>query len=271
MLFENYKSNAEAEKRIEYAKPLKPYIMKRGIIILVGMLMMVSTVEAKNGKLSTNNIGLRYDDNAVSFVERGIKFYVFLNGDFDFNSQHKNRYYDYNGRRTKKPGVRIERDYNGNIKRVENVFINYDHRGNVKRIGNVFMNYTRGNLTKVGGLRISYNRWGDPRFHGNVKNNNFYDNDSGFNVSIGFGDVCEYNDAYFYRNDFRNNYYKVKEDHNFYYYKAKPNAKIGKRSSVLKRRKAAKKVHKKTTPKRSTEYKKKSIKKKENPIRKRRS
>lgn len=231
---------------------------------------MVSSVEAKNGKLPTNNIGLKYDNNAVSFVERGIEFYVFLNGDFDFNSLYKNRYYDYNGRRTKRRGIRIERDYHGNIKRVGNVFINYDHRGNVKRIGNVFMNYRRGNLTKVGGLRISYNRWGHPRFYGNVNNNDYY-NDSGVNVNVNFGDVCEYNDAYFYRNDFRNNYYKIREDHNFYYYKAKPNAKIGKRSSILKRRKATKKMYQKTAPKRSKKYRNKSIKKKENPIRKRRS
>ena len=245
--------------------------MKKGIFILLGMFMVVSTVEAKNGKLPTNKIGLKYYDDAVSFVERGIKFHVFLNGDFDFNSQHKNTYYDYNGRRTKKRGIRIERNYNGKIKRVGNVFINYDYRGNVKRIGNIFMNYNRGNLTKVGGLRITYNRWGDPRFHGNVKNNNSHYNNSGFNVSIGFGDVCDYNDAYFYKNDFRNNYYKIKEDTNFYYYKAKPNAKIGKRSTLLKRRKAAKKVYKKTTTKRATDYRKKSVKKKDKVTRKRRS
>ena len=252
--------------------------MKKGVLILLGMFMMVSTVEAKTGKLPTSKIGVKYlYDDAVSFVERGIKFHVFLNGDFDFNSKRNNTYYDYNGRRTKARGVRIERDYNGKIRRVGNVFINYDYRGNVKRIGNIFMKYNRGNLTKVGGLRITYNRWGYPRFYGHVKNNGYHYNDSSFNINIGFGNVWDYDDAYFYRQDFRNNYSKFREDKDFYYYRAKPNAKIGKRSKVLKRRK--KTVRKLNKRKTNNSYKKtetnkklkrKTIKKEEKVIKRRR-
>ena len=200
--------------------------MKKGLLILLGMFMMVSTAEANIGeKLKSEiRVSYRYND-AITFNERGVEFHVFLNGDFDFNNLRSNR------------GIRIERDFNGQIRRVGNVFINYDYRGNVKRIGNVFMRYNRGNLTNVGNLTIRYSRWGDPYFYGRVKHNNYFYDGYGANISINIGGICDYNDAYFYRPQFRTHYRQFKEDNDFFYYRARPNAKIGKRSKILKRRK----------------------------------
>jgi hypothetical protein len=110
------------------------------------------------------------------------------------------------------------------------------------------MQYRHGNLTKAGNLKINYTPWGTPRFFGQVKNNGFYYNNVGSNYDNHFGDIFNYNDAYFYRNDFRNNYIKSREDNTYYYYKAKPNANIGKRSTILKRRKL---VTRKNPPKRN--------------------
>jgi hypothetical protein len=238
--------------------------MKKYILVVLGVFMVISNIEAKKGKLQPKNIEGSYsDNNTVSFVERGIKFHLFLNGGFDFNTRHGDRYFDYNAKRIKRTRIRIKRDFNGQIKQIGSVFINYDYRGNVSRIGNVFMQYRHGNLTKVGGLKIAYNQWGNPRFFGQVKNNNFYYNDVGFNYNIHIRDIFDYNDAYFYRNDFRNNYVKVREDTNFYYYKAKPNTSIGKRSKILKRRKQ---VTRKLRPKRNkrnanNSYKKQDVNK----------
>ncbi len=218
--------------------------MRTGILLLLA-IMSLATVKADNINKSTSKIGVtnRYNE-AITFVERGIQFHVFLNGDFDFNTHARNtKYVDYYGRRTKvNRGVRIERDYNGRVRRVGNTFINYDARGNVKRIGTVYMRYRYGQLTNVGNLNIRYDRWGNPRYYGNVKYNNEYCGDNsyynnGLDVDINI-DIFDYNDTYFYRRDFRNNYRKYKEDNNFYYYRAKPNAKIGKRSKILKRRKS---------------------------------
>lgn len=218
--------------------------MKKGILILLGMFMMVSTAEATNGEKLTSMFGVNYRYNdAITFYERGVEFHVFLNGDFDFNSR-TNRYYDYNGIRTKR-GVRINRDFNGRIRSVGNVFINYDHRGNVKRIGNVFMRYNRGALTRVGGLKVKYNRWGDPYFYGRVKRNDHFYNGYNANININLGNVFDYNYGYFYRPEFNRHYSKFKEDRDFFYYRAKPNAKIGKRSKILKRRKATSSYYKK--------------------------
>lgn len=221
--------------------------MKKGILLLLGL--MTATVMNADIKKSTNEIGVNYRYNdAITFVERGIKFHIFLNGDFDFNTHARsNRYYDYNGIRTHR-GVRIKRDYRGRIRSVGNVFINYDSRGNVKRIGNVFMRYKYGQLSRVGNLKIKYNRWGEPRFKGRVKGRNYhnqyydeyeyeydrnYDNDFGLEIDI---DIFDYDDAYFFKRDFKDNYRKFREDDKYFYYRANPNAKIGKRSNIIKRK-----------------------------------
>ncbi|MCI2227762.1 hypothetical protein MC378_01195 [Polaribacter sp. MSW13] len=244
--------------------------MKKGVLILIGMFMMVSTVEAKNGNELPNRIGFNYSyDNSVNFIERGIEFFVFTNGDFDFNTLSNSSYYDYNGKRTRRTvGVKIDRDFRGRIRRVGNVFINYDLRGNVTRIGNIFMRYNRGKLTKVGDLQIRYDRMGYPVFYGNVKNY-YYDNDIKINLS--FGDVFEYNDTYFYKRDFRSNYSQIREDNNFYYYKAKPNAKIGKRSKILKRRKPVSKKVQKKIVKRNTNHSYRKSNDRKTPVAKRKT
>jgi len=199
--------------------------MKKGILFLLGFFMMVSSVEASVGNNFPDRFGFTYSyDNSVNFVERGIEFFVFTNGDFDFDTRFRNR------------GVRIDRNFNGQIRRVGNVFINYDRFGNVTRIGNVFINYRRGRLHRVGDLRVRYDRWGYPFFTGNVRDF-YYDN--GIRININFGDVFGYNDRFFLRNNFRRNYIQFREDRNFYYYKARPNAKVGKRSQIIRRRKPA--------------------------------
>lgn len=187
---------------------------------------MVSSVEANVGNNFPDRFGFVYSyDNSVNFVERGIEFFVFTNGDFDFNTRFGNN-----------RGVRINRNFNGQIRRVGNVFINYDRFGNVTRIGNIFINYRRGRLHRVGDLRVRYDRWGYPFFTGNVRNF-YYDN--GVRFHINFGDVFGYNDRFFFRNNFRRNYIQFREDRNFYYYKARPNANIGDRSQIIRRRKPA--------------------------------
>ena len=243
--FENMISKCGSRKAIRVDKTLKPYIMKRGLLLLLGMFMMVSTVEANNGNKLLNRIGFHYSyDNSVNFIERGVEFFVFTNGEFDFDTRFDNR------------RVQIRRDFRGRIRRVGRVYINYDAFGNVSRIGNVFMRYYRNRLTNVGNLSVRYDRWGYPLFYGNVKNNYFYDN--GIRINLNIGDICNYNDAYFYRNDFRRNYSQIREDRNYYYYRANPNAKIGKRSQILRRRKPVSKRTENSsfTRKRNNSYRK---------------
>ncbi|WBX72839.1 hypothetical protein PG913_07955 [Tenacibaculum pacificus] len=240
--------------------------MKKGILLLLIAIMSLTTVSAKNTHKSTSNIEVknRYND-VVTFIERDIQFHIFLNGDFDFNTYYKNnRYTNYNNR------VLIKRDNRGRIRRIDNTFINYGINGNVTRIGSVFIDYRFGKLAKVGNLKIRYDRWDTPQFHGNVKYNNnhcgtgtYYNHHNGNNnvdIDINIGTTYNYDNAYFYKRSFKNNYRKYKEDRNFFYYRANPKTKIGKHNRVLKRRKnknySKKPHHKKTTSNSRRTYRK---------------
>ena len=57
--------------------------MKKGILIVLGMFLMVSAVEAKNDNYrpKSNKVNYSYE-NSVPFITRGIEFFVFINGDF---------------------------------------------------------------------------------------------------------------------------------------------------------------------------------------------
>lgn len=122
------------------------------------------------------------NEEPISFFERGIEFFVFPNGEFDFNTrptdtQEGNYYYRTAGkrgnvqeRRVINYGVLIAHDSFGRVRRIGNTFINYDFRDRVTRIGSVFMRYNRFALTQVGGMQIIYNHRGAiVRTIGNVK------------------------------------------------------------------------------------------------------
>lgn len=212
--------------------------MKKYLLLVVG-IMSFSILNADNLKKATDKIGVnnRYYNDAVTFVERGLTFHVFLNGHFDFNTHSKLK-----GR--KGNGVRIKRNHKGQIRKIGNVFINYDRKGNVTRIGNVFMNYRFGQLTRIGNMTIQYDRWGNPYFKGRVKRDksNNYDFECHVNTNYKYGPIYDFEHVFFYRNDFRKNYYQVKEDDNFYYYRAKTHLEKGKKEQLIKRRKVKKSV-----------------------------
>lgn len=217
--------------------------MKKGILLLLTMLLLVSTVEAKNSERSNNRMGYMsmHDAEPIQFTERGIKFYVFLDGEFDFNA-HPNRdtqtdYLYKSSRRTPKVrgqrGVRIDHDYRGRIRRIGNVFINYNRYGKVRRIGNVFVDYKYRKLSKVGGLRVIYNYWGDARYIGKVKRryHTYFGNYHNWNSW-----EYDYDDGLFYKGNFKQDYESFDEDDNFLYYRSK-GVKKGKKGNIIKRRK----------------------------------
>ncbi|MEY4834660.1 MAG: hypothetical protein RI980_775 [Bacteroidota bacterium] len=107
------------------------------------------------------------DAEPIVFLERGILFYVFPTGDFDFNIGNNN----YIARRGGTPtnpnsiergsrGIKIEFDFYGRIRRIGSVFVNYDYYGRIRRIGSVNMTYNSFALTRIGGMRLFYNYHG---------------------------------------------------------------------------------------------------------------
>jgi hypothetical protein len=163
--------------------------------------LLVATVLLVGNVVNATESRKRFSFNEpISFVERGIEFFIFPNGEFDFNTRPKDSqgsyYYRTAGRRgttvvAREPinyGVLIEHDTFGRVRRIGNTFINYDNRDRVNRIGTVYMRYNRFALTQIGGLQIIYNRRGDIvdtigsikgcRNQGYAYNNNNYYNDN---------------------------------------------------------------------------------------------
>ena len=164
--------------------------------LLIGLTSVTATTTTKTGKELRVTKRYRYTQ-PIMFVERGVEFLIFPNGEFDFNTEivngpvgNSNFYYRQNqGRRssinvtfgapdrhigfTSPRGTLILHDRFGRVRRIGNVFINYDSHGRIKRAGSVYMRYRRGMLKQVGGLTLRYNRWGElVATHGFVNHNN---------------------------------------------------------------------------------------------------
>lgn len=195
---------------------------------MASLMLVASATKAStliNDSKKSLEFTTRFEHNEpIEFNERGIQFYVFPNGEFDFNTQSENSqggmYYKTAGRRSFEVninlngGVAIERDNYGRVRRVGNTFINYDFQDRVSRIGSVYMRYNRFALTQVGGLQIVYNRFGEIiDIFGQVKAYRNYQPycNNGHNNGHHYGNS---NNVYQSNNDYNNNddYYYYKQD-----------------------------------------------------------
>jgi hypothetical protein len=142
------------------------------ITLLVASILLLGNVATASELSFTDVATTRFNnDEPITFTERGIEFFVFSNGDFDFNTRPNDTQGDYffkgagkkenKGRRPQNFGVLIEHDSFGRVRRVGNTFINYDFSDRVTRIGSIYMKYNRFALAQIGGMRLVYNRFGD--------------------------------------------------------------------------------------------------------------
>ncbi len=191
------------------------------ITLLVGsFLLATNAIFASELKTITDDFtttSYRYDE-PISFTERGTEFFVFANGEFDFNTQPDDSNGDFNYRKAGNKtlercnpsnfGVIIEQDSYGRVRRVGNTFINYDYAYRVNRIGSVYLKYNRYALSQIGGMKLVYNRQGEiVDTFGSIKGhrNGFIFND--YSVAS--------NHDYHYNNDNSNQEY----NNDYYYYK----------------------------------------------------
>ena len=160
----------------------KSLLMKNLVLYLSALLLSTSGVFAKTASedKTFETRTYRYNDSFI-FVEDGVTFSVYPDGEFDFyidnyvsgrrNGVTFNSGYDYS------PYAQYD-DY-GAVIQVENVPIFYDYYGRVAQIGNVDINYRRNRVRRVGGMVVFYN------------NRGFYDYHTGF--------INVYNRHYVYR------------------------------------------------------------------------
>lgn len=134
-------------------------------LVLTGFTATATTTEKISFKESTFSRGY---GNSFIFVEDGIEFSIFRDGQFDFNILRNNSRlnvsigspnvnisfnsgYNYN--------AYVQYDEYGAIIQIENTPIYYDYYGRVNQIGRVNISYNHyGHLNRVGGLHVYYNR-----------------------------------------------------------------------------------------------------------------
>ncbi|SEA14011.1 hypothetical protein SAMN05443667_10299 [Flavobacterium gillisiae] len=139
----------------------------------------------------------------IVFMESGVEFFIFTDGQFDFNTRpdarHKynrpyssgNKNYDERGSHNNRYyGVNVEHDRMGRVRRIGNISISYDRNDRVQRVGSVQMSYNRYALERVGGLEIIYNRRGQVvDTFGSVKGSRVYRNNDNDHCDSGYNQV----------------------------------------------------------------------------------
>ncbi|PID71290.1 MAG: hypothetical protein CR985_00545 [Flavobacteriales bacterium] len=147
---------------------LKFWIMKKIVFTLAAIFSLSLFTPVFASENSNNHYPAKYYrdyGNAITFVEDGVTFSIFQNGEFDFyinpreglyaNIDFGNVSISYNSGYNYDPYVQYD-DY-GAIIQIENVPIYYDYYGRIIRAGDVRIDYYGRRLHRVGGLRIQYN------------------------------------------------------------------------------------------------------------------
>jgi hypothetical protein len=146
------------------------------ITLLVASIFLMGGIVANATERNNRRFPVDFRNvDPIVFMERGVEFFIFPDGQFDFNtSPSTGEVYYKSGRRNgvkrsygtrenfqrRNYGVKVEHDNRGRVRRVGNVMINYDANDRIKRVGSVYMAYNRYALTQVGGLKIIYNHRG---------------------------------------------------------------------------------------------------------------
>lgn len=143
--------------------------MKNLAILLIGLITLSSATFAATTsiKKSTAKYNIVFDGSKYVFVEDGIEFSLFPDGEFDFYIPEHiqgidinagpvgisfNTGYDYN--------PYVQYDTYGAVIQIEDTPIYYDKYGRLARVGDVRVNYRNNRITRIGGLFVYYDNYG---------------------------------------------------------------------------------------------------------------
>jgi len=123
----------------------------------------------------------RYDrphKRSVQFVEKGILYTLYTDGQFSFAQAYQ--YRPRGGHGSHHRDIRVKTNRRGEIVKINGTRIHYKRNGRVRQIGRIPIDYHRGRVMMVGGLSLEYNRRGlIKRTYGYVNRYNrpYYTND----------------------------------------------------------------------------------------------
>ena len=144
--------------------------MKKVITLLIGLVVMSFSTKAASVNSDGNPMYGSYGKSYI-FIENGIEFSVFPDGQFDFvyvgghngsevsitigtpnvNVSY-NSGYDYE--------MYVQYDDYGAVIQIEDIPIYYDHYGRIVQAGSVEIHYRNRRIVRVGGLYVHYNPYG---------------------------------------------------------------------------------------------------------------
>jgi hypothetical protein len=134
--------------------------------LLIGITAKATSVTLNNSEEIIYN---RYDGNAYIFVEGGVEFSVFADGQFDFAYVGPNHGTEVT---ISSPNVNVSfnagHDYEmfvqyddyGAVIQVEDVPIYYDGYGRITQAGTVDIQYNDTRIVRLGGLYVNYDHYG---------------------------------------------------------------------------------------------------------------
>ncbi|WP_298262480.1 hypothetical protein [uncultured Lutibacter sp.] len=144
--------------------------MKNKLLIFATFVLVSFGAIASTTTKNTTTLNPYYNNygDSFTFVESGVTFAVFQNGEFDFYiNPRRGVSFGYQGN-----GVNIsfnsgynydayvQYDNYGAIIQIENIPIYYDYYGRVTQIGNIDIDYNYGRLVRLGRLYVHYDRYG---------------------------------------------------------------------------------------------------------------
>ncbi len=147
--------------------------MKHLVLLIAAFFVGVTSTTAASAENEFAYRNVNGYSNSFIFVNNGITFSVYPDGEFDFYINNRvnvsagigvgpasltfNSGYNYN------PFVQYD-DY-GAVVQVENMPIYYDYYGRVSQIGDVNIWYRNGRVRRIGGMRVFYNNFGVYQYH----------------------------------------------------------------------------------------------------------
>jgi hypothetical protein len=141
---------------------------KLGTLIAVFLLIGAAAFATTTTKAGTHFYDRGYG-NSFIFVEQGVEFAVFPDGQFDFNvdryGPNFSAYADFGGVSISYNSgysydAYVQYDDFGAVIQIENVPIYYDYYGRIIQAGNIHIRYNHfGQVIRVGGLHVHYNRY----------------------------------------------------------------------------------------------------------------
>ncbi len=146
--------------------------MKKSLLTFVTILLVGFGNTYASNNSTINNFNNR-QGNAFTFVESGITFSVFQNGEFDFYlNQHHNfsaNYYNNGVNISFNAGYNydayVQYDRFGAVIQIENTPIYYDYYGRISQVGTININYSNGRLVRLGGMNVYYNNYGNYAYY----------------------------------------------------------------------------------------------------------